>query len=149
MSVFLHSDFFFQQLNSPCTVTILSAFFLRWIPSFLAAQGTFFQAFTNQSAIQSEIIKIQSSQNIAHLLELNICMEHTFFFLSIRANWVEAQYVQEFSNLSLKLCLMVCLISKLISWSDIAFDRNTAMVSFKYSNLNIQMSLTWALQWSL
>ena len=45
-------------------------------------------------------------------------------------------------NLSLKLCLMVCLISELISWSDIAFDMNTAMVTFKYSNLNIQLSLT-------
>ena len=52
-------------------------------------------------------------------------------------------------NLSLKSCLMVCLISKLISWSDIAFDMNTAMVTFKYSNSNIQLSLTWALQWSL
>ena len=51
--------------------------------------------------------------------------------------------------MSLKLCLMVCLISKLISWSDIAFDMNTAMVSFKYSNLNIQLSLTWTLQWSI
>ena len=38
--------------------------------------------------------------------------------------------------MSLKLCLMVCLISKCISWSDIAFDMNTAMVSFKCSNLN-------------
>ena len=52
-------------------------------------------------------------------------------------------------NFSLKLCLMVYLISKLISWSDIAFDMNTAMVTFKYSNLNIQLSLTWTLQWSL
>ena len=32
---------------------------------------------------------------------------------------------------------------------DIAFDMNTATVSFKYSNLNIQWSLTWTLQWSL
>ena len=60
------------------------------------------------------------------------------FFISIRVNWVETQYAYDFPNLSLKSCLMVCLISKLISWSDIAFDRNTAMVSFKYSNLNIQ-----------
>ena len=59
---------------------------------------------------------------------------------------------QDFSNVSLKLCLMVCLISKLISWSDIAFDMNTAMVSFKSSNLtfkcsnlNIQLRLTWTL----
>ena len=52
------------------------------------------------------------------------------FFISIRP------------NLSLKLCLMVCLISKLISWSDITFDMNPAMVSFKHSNLNIQLSLT-------
>ena len=30
-----------------------------------------------------------------------------------------------------------------------AFDMNTAMVSFKYSILNIQLSSTWILQWSL
>ena len=54
------------------------------------------------------------------------------FCISIRVNCVEAQYAQDFPNLSLKLCLMVCLISKLISWSDITFDINTAMVSFKY-----------------
>ena len=47
------------------------------------------------------------------------------------------------------VCFMVCLISKLISCSDIAFDINTAMVSSKCSNLNIQLSLTWVLQWSL
>ena len=41
------------------------------------------------------------------------------------------------------------LISKLISWSYIALDMSTAMVSFKCSNLNIQLSLTWTLQWSL
>ena len=64
------------------------------------------------------------------------------FFISIRVNWVEAQRAQDFPSLSLKLCLMLCLISKLISWPDIAFDMNTAMVSFKCSNLNIQLSLT-------
>ena len=67
---------------------------------------------------------------------------NTLFFINLRVNWVEAQYASEFPNLSLKLCLMECLISKVISWSDIAFDMNTAMVSFKYSNLNIQLSLT-------
>ena len=36
-----------------------------------------------------------------------------------------------------------------ISWSDIAFDMNTAIISFKCSNFNIQLSLTWTLQWSL
>ena len=71
------------------------------------------------------------------------------FFYKQRVNWVEAQYTQEFSNLSLKLCLMVCLISKDFSWSDIVFDMNTAMVSFKCSNLNVQLSLAWTLQWSL
>ena len=30
-----------------------------------------------------------------------------------------------------------------------SFDTSTAMASFKYSNLNIQLSLTWILQWSL
>ena len=30
-----------------------------------------------------------------------------------------------------------------------AFDMNTEMVSFKYSILNIQLSSTWILQWSL
>ena len=40
-------------------------------------------------------------------------------------------------------------IQLLILWSDIAFDMNTAMVSFKYSNFNIQLSLTWTLQWCL
>ena len=64
------------------------------------------------------------------------------FFISIGVNWVEAQYASDFPNLSLKLCLMICLISKLISWSEIVFDRNTAMVSFKCSNLSIQLSLT-------
>ena len=63
------------------------------------------------------------------------------FFVNIRLNWVEAQYTLDFPNLSLKLYLMVCLISKRISWPDIAFYMNTAMVSFKYSNLNIQMKM--------
>ena len=72
------------------------------------------------------------------LKQLNI---HSFC-ITIRVNWVEVQYAWDFTNLSLKLCLMVCLISKLISSSDIAFDMNTAMVSFKYSNFNIQLSLT-------
>ena len=63
------------------------------------------------------------------------------FFVSIHLNWVEAQYAYDFPNLSLKLRLVVCLISKLISWFDITFDMNTAMVSFKCSNLNIQLSL--------
>ena len=66
----------------------------------------------------------------------------TLFFISIRVNCVEAQYAENFPNLNLKLCLMICLISKLISWSDIGFDLNIAMVSFKCSNLNIQLSLT-------
>ena len=66
----------------------------------------------------------------------------TLFFISIRVNWVEAQYALDFHNLSLKLCLMVSLISKLISWSDTAFDMNTAIVSFECLNLNIQLSLT-------
>ena len=69
-------------------------------------------------------------------------IEYTLFFISIRVNWVETKYAYDFSNLSLKLCLMVCLILKLISWSDIAFDMNTVMVSFKCSNLSIQLSLT-------
>ena len=64
------------------------------------------------------------------------------FLISLPVNWVEAQYTYDFPNLNLKLCLIVCLISKLISWSDITFDMNTAMVSFKYSNSNIQLSLT-------
>ena len=56
-------------------------------------------------------------------------------FISIRVNWVEAQYALDFPNLSLKLCLTVFLISKLISWSDIAFDMNTAMVSLIFEIL--------------
>ena len=60
----------------------------------------------------------------------------------MQVNWVEAQYPYDFPNLILKLCLIICLISKLISWSDIEFDMNTAMVAFKCSNLNIQLSLT-------
>ena len=51
------------------------------------------------------------------------------FFISIRVNWVEAQYAQDFSNLSLKLCLMVCLISN----------------SFH----GLILRLTWTLQWSI
>ena len=47
-----------------------------------------------------------------------------------------------FSQFEPEIMLKVCLISKLISWSDIAFDMNTAMVSFKCSNLNIQLGLT-------
>ena len=38
-------------------------------------------------------------------------------------------------NLSQNLCLMVCLSSKLISWSNIAFDMNTAMVSLTFEIL--------------
>ena len=41
--------------------------------------------------------------------------------------------------MSLKLCLMVCLILKLVSWSDIAFDMNTTMVSLKV--------WTWTFNW--
>ena len=40
-----------------------------------------------------------------------------------------------FPNLSQNLCLMVCLSSKLISWSNIAFDMNTAMVSLTFEIL--------------
>ena len=58
-----------------------------------------------------------------------------FLFISIRVNWVEAQYALDFPNLSLKLCLTVSLISKLISWCDIAFDMNTAMVSLIFEIL--------------
>ena len=35
---------------------------------------------------------------------------------------------------------MVYLISKLISWSDITFDMNTAMVSFKYPNIQLSLN---------
>ena len=62
-------------------------------------------------------------------------LPNKLFFISIRVNWVEAQYAYDFPNLSLKLCLMACLISKLISWSDIAFDTNTAMVSLIFEIL--------------
>ena len=47
-----------------------------------------------------------------------------------------------FSQFEPEIMLKVCLISKLISWSDIAFDMNTAMVSFKCLNLNIRLGLT-------
>ena len=60
---------------------------------------------------------------------------HSFFFINTQVNWLEAQYAEDFPNLSLKLCFMVCLISKLISWSDIAFDMNTAMVSLTFEIL--------------
>ena len=66
---------------------------------------------------------------------------YTLFFISIQVNWVEAQCAQDLPNLSLKLSLMICLISKLLSWSDIVFDINTTIISFKYSNQNIQLSL--------
>ena len=73
---------------------------------------------------------------------------HSFFYKHTgKLGW--SSICLRFSNLSLKLCLLVCFISKLVSWFDIAFDMNTAMVSFKCLNLNIQLSLTWTLQWSL
>ena len=73
---------------------------------------------------------------------------HSFFYKHTgKLGW--SSICLRFSNFSLKLCLLVCFISKLVSWFDIAFDMNTAMVSFKCSNLNIQLSLTWTLQWSL
>ena len=73
---------------------------------------------------------------------------HSFFYKHTgKLGW--SSICLRFSNFSLKLCLLVCFISKLVSWFDIAFDMNTAMVSFKCSNLNIQLSLTWTLQRSL
>ena len=60
----------------------------------------------------------------------------------LRVNWVEAQYAYDFLSLNLKLCLMVCLISKFVSLSDVAFDMNAAMVSFRCLNLNIQLNFT-------
>ena len=73
---------------------------------------------------------------------------HSFFYKHTgKLGW--SSICLRFSNFSLKLCLLVCFISKLVSWFDIVFDMNTAMVSFKCSNLNIQLSLTWTLQWSL
>ena len=56
--------------------------------------------------------------------------------------WVEAQ---GFPNLILKLCLMVCLVSKLISWYYIAFDTNIAMVSFKYFEHAIEFDMNTAM----
>ena len=73
---------------------------------------------------------------------------HSFFYKHTgKLGW--SSICLRFSNVSLKLCLLVCFISKLVSWFDIAFDMNTAMVSFKCLNLNIQLSLTWTLQLSL
>ena len=73
---------------------------------------------------------------------------HSFFYKHTgKLGW--SSICLRFSQFEPEIMLMVCLISKLISWSDIAFDINTAMVSFKCSNLNIQLSLTWTLQWSL
>ena len=40
---------------------------------------------------------------------------------------------------------MVCLISKLISWYDIAFDTNIAMVSFKYFEHAIEFDMNTAM----
>ena len=45
--------------------------------------------------------------------------------------------------MSLQLCLMVCLILKLIWWSDIAFDMNTAIVSLTFEILCDIILYTW------
>ena len=52
----------------------------------------------------------------------------------------------KFSQFEPKIMLKVCLISKLVSCSDIAFDMNTAVVSLKCINLNIRLDLTLTLQ---
>ena len=59
----------------------------------------------------------------------------TFFFFKHSGKLGWSSICLRFSQLSLKLCLMVCLFSNLILWSDIAFDMDTAMVSLIFEML--------------
>ena len=73
---------------------------------------------------------------------------HSFFYKHMgKLGW--SSICLRFYKFEPEIMLDGMLNFKTYLWSDIVVDMNTAMVSFKYLNLKIQLSLTWTLKWSL